>query len=107
MGYEHSITIPGITTNNTVKRTVRLADGNDVSFVVLGSTDNLISFTATNPSVTYSYKDEDASGNGSWVGPFTVGTPIVEPEPAPVEPPAPEAPTIIEGDSVVVPVSGV
>lgn len=113
MGFVHSITLPGIQSNSTVKREVKITDGGNTSIVVLGPTDNLISFTATNPSINYLYRDLDSSGVGVWSGPSYIG---VAPDPEP-EPPviAPEPPTevsapvvkVVEGDAVVVPTSGV
>jgi hypothetical protein len=112
MGYDHSITLPGISSVNVAKRVVEILDGNKTVTLELGKTDNLISYSATNKDISYNYTDYDANGG-------VIGGQIVEPE-AP-EPPvvpeiAPEAPTnvlppvppdIVEGDAVVVPTADV
>ena len=110
MGYDHSITLPGISSVNVDKRVVDIVDGDKTTTVVLGRTDNLISYSATNKDISYTYTDYDVNGG-------VIGGQIVEPEtPKPPVAPeiAPEAPTnvlppvppeVIEGDVVLTPSS--
>jgi hypothetical protein len=104
MGYNHSITIPGISSNNVCKRVVKILDGDKEVLAELGKTDNMISYTATNSDISYTYADYD--DNGVIIGGNTPSQPEIAPEaPTDVLPPVPTG--LIEGDSVLVPASDI
>lgn len=112
MGYDHSITLPGISSVNVDKRVVEILDGDKTVTLELGKTDNLISYSATNKDISYTYTDYDANGvvvGGQIVEPEAPEPPVV-PEIAP-EPPTelhiPVPPNIVEGDAVAAPASDV
>ena len=109
MGYEHSITLPGISNAGVTKRVVTVVDGDREVELTLGKTDNIITFTANNLDISYSYVDHYEVSAPSAVEtvqtvPELVAAPEIAPE-APTDLLLPVPPTFVEGDVVVAPAS--
>jgi hypothetical protein len=112
MGFNHSITLPGVSSTAVEKRVVEIVDGDEKKYITLGRTDTLIDFTANNSNISYSYIEYDLNDL-----PIAAGTTVVDAEVPPAAPEiAPEAPTnvlapdppvFVEGDVIVSPVSDV
>ena len=116
MGYDHSITLPGIFSSNIHKRVVNVVDGDKEVELTLGKTDTLITFTANNKDISYTFTDYDINGNVVGGGELVEIEPPAPPEPVLVPEIAPEAPTnvlppvppeVIEGNVVLTPASDV
>lgn len=116
MGYEHSITLPGFFDSSVYKRVVNIVDGDRQVELTLGKNDTLVTFTANNKDISYTYTDYDIKGK------VVGGGELVEIEPPalnliePLPEIAPEAPTnvlppvppeVIEGNVVLTPASDV
>lgn len=110
MGFNHSITLPGVSSTLVAKRVVEIVDGDETKYITLGRDDTLIDFTANNRNIAYSYIEYDSSDL-----PIVAGTTVVDVEVPPAAPEiAPEAPTnvlppdppvFVEGDVVATPSS--
>lgn len=110
MGFNHSITLPGVSSTVVEKRVVEIVDGDETKYVTLGRNDTLLDFTANNSNISYSYVEYDSNDNpivaatedirvektpdGTWIAP-EAPTNVLPPDP----------PVFVEGDVVVSPAS--
>lgn len=116
MGYEHSITLPGFFDSSVHKRVVNIADGDRQVELTLGKNDTLVTFTANNKDISYTYTDYDIKGKVVGGGELVEIEPPATPEPVLAPEIAQEAPTnvlppvppeIVEGNGVLAPASDV
>lgn len=110
MGFNHSITLPGVSSTVVDKRVVEIVDGDETKYVTLGRNDTLLDFTANNSNISYSYVEYDSNDNPIVAGTAVIGVdePPAAPEIAPEAPTnvlPPDPPVFVEGDVVVSPVS--